>query len=64
MNDYNPPTPIQATIIQMPAGHQKKLRITHHPRNPQGRTITLTLTVPITLEISFTPEQIQLLQAA
>ena len=65
MNDYNPPTPIKATIIQMPAERQTLLRITRHPQNPQGRTFTLTLTVPVTLEISLHPDQLRtLLEAA
>ena len=61
MNDYNPPTPIKATIIQMPAEKNIRIHHHHHANAPGGRTHTLTLKVPIILEIHLSPDQFKAL---
>lgn len=61
-----PATPrLPATIVQMPSGHAAVLRVTHHPRNPNGHTLSFALTVPITLEINLSPKDLnEFLKAA
>lgn len=62
-NNTRPPT-LTATIVQMPMGHIVTGTVTHHAQNPYGRTITVTLMFPITVEVSISPEDLHLLKAA
>lgn len=60
MNNH-PPTPskFKTTVIQLPRENEVILQAENHLKNPKHRSLTLTINIPVLLEICIDPEEIR-----